>query len=112
LVAVALLPALALALAYMRGRPDQAIVWPLVLFTAVVPWLSLPGAPPRAAPLLLGVALIGTTALAHVLFFGEDRYHIVTSPVLCLLAAAALRGSSAVLPTKRNAARPNEHAAS
>jgi hypothetical protein len=30
--------------------------------------------------------------LAHAVFFGEDRYHMVATPVLCLLAAAALRG--------------------
>jgi hypothetical protein len=31
------------------------------------------------------------TALTHMIFFGEDRYHLVIAPVFCALAAAALR---------------------
>ena len=31
------------------------------------------------------------TAFTHVVFFGEDRYHLFLSPLLCVLAAAALR---------------------
>jgi hypothetical protein len=34
------------------------------------------------------------TAITHVIFFGEDRYHLAVSPLLCLLAAAALRPSA------------------
>jgi archaellum biogenesis protein FlaJ (TadC family) len=41
--------------------------------------------------LLMSVSLIATTVLTHAIFFGEDRYHMVATPVLCLLAAAALR---------------------
>jgi hypothetical protein len=29
--------------------------------------------------------------VTSVIFFGEDRYHMVVSPILCILAAAALR---------------------
>jgi hypothetical protein len=39
----------------------------------------------------LAASLLGTTALAHALFFGEDRYHMVASPALVLLACAAFR---------------------
>jgi hypothetical protein len=39
----------------------------------------------------MAVSLLATTALAHAVFFGEDRYHVVATPVLCLLAAAAFR---------------------
>jgi hypothetical protein len=39
----------------------------------------------------LPIGLVATTALTHAVFFGDDRYHIVISPALCLLAAAALR---------------------
>jgi len=35
------------------------------------------------------------TALTQVIFFGEDRYHLVVTPMLCILAAAALRKSGA-----------------
>jgi hypothetical protein len=41
----------------------------------------------------LAASLLGTTALAHALFFGEDRYHMVASPALVLLACAAFRKS-------------------
>ncbi len=36
------------------------------------------------------LSLLGTL-LTHAVFFGEDRYHVVVIPMLCLLAAAALR---------------------
>ncbi len=67
--------------------------WPLVVLTAVVPWLPLPGRAPWRPALKLAVALLGTTVLAHAVFFGEDRYHLVATPVLCILAAAAFRRS-------------------
>jgi len=56
-----------------------------------VPLLRLPGAPRqgRVGRYLLG--LIATTSLIHAVFFGDDRYHLVVSPILCILAAAALR---------------------
>jgi len=41
--------------------------------------------------MLLGVSLLATTLFTHAVFFGEDRYHVVVTPVLALLAAAALR---------------------
>ncbi len=67
--------------------------WPLVLLMSVVPWLPLPGAAPWPPALKLPVALLGTTVLTHAVFFGEDRYHLVVTPVFCILAAAALRSS-------------------
>jgi 4-amino-4-deoxy-L-arabinose transferase-like glycosyltransferase len=45
------------------------------------------------------VAVIGSTALTHVLFFGDDRYHIVVTPALCILAASALRSGSIEPPS-------------
>ena len=44
--------------------------------------------------LLMSAGLIATTALAHAVFFGEDRYHVAITPAFCLLAAAALRPPS------------------
>lgn len=69
--------------------------WPLALAAAVLPWLPLAGAPSWPWALRLPVALLATTALTHVVFFGEDRYHIVVTPVLALLAAGALRRPAA-----------------
>lgn len=87
LVAAAGLGALALAC-------DAPTFWPLALFCSVVPWLPLPGRPAFPPALLLGVGLLATTLVTHAVFFGEDRYHVVVTPVLALLAAGALRPSN------------------
>jgi 4-amino-4-deoxy-L-arabinose transferase-like glycosyltransferase len=79
------------ALAVAGFVADTPFLWPLAVFAAIVPWLPLRGAPPRPPALLLPVALLATTVVTHAVFFGEDRYHIVVTPVLALLAAAALR---------------------
>jgi 4-amino-4-deoxy-L-arabinose transferase-like glycosyltransferase len=71
--------------------------WPLVVVASVVPWLPLPGRAEWPPALLLPVALLGTTVATHAVFFGEDRYHVVVIPVLCILAATALRPPAHVL---------------
>jgi 4-amino-4-deoxy-L-arabinose transferase-like glycosyltransferase len=68
--------------------------WPMAIVAAVVPWLPLPGRAAWPPALLLPVALLGTTIATHAIFFGEDRYHVVVTPVLALLAASALRAGS------------------
>jgi len=70
--------------------------WPLAIFAATVPWLPLPGRPAAPPALLFAVALLATTIATHAVFFGEDRYHIVITPVFALLAAAALRSPESV----------------
>jgi 4-amino-4-deoxy-L-arabinose transferase-like glycosyltransferase len=67
--------------------------WPLALATAALPWIPIPGSPPWPWSLRLPVALLATTVITHAVFFGEDRYHVVVTPVLALLAAGALRRS-------------------
>ena len=94
-VQTALLAALALA-AYAAFAAGTPTFWPIVLVACALPWLPLPGRPPAHPALLMSVSLIATTALAHAIFFGEDRYHMVATPVLCLLAAAALRAPAAL----------------
>jgi hypothetical protein len=84
LVVVATLVALALA-------SDTPAFWPLAVFASTVPWLPLRGRPALPAALILCIVLLATTLLTHAVFFGEDRYHIVVTPVLAILAAAALR---------------------
>jgi hypothetical protein len=68
---------------------------PFWVVAVALPFLgTLPGAP-RLGPVgrfLLGLVLV--TTLTHVVFFGDDRYHLVVTPVLCLLAACALRPAS------------------
>jgi hypothetical protein len=73
---------------------DSPVFWPLAVLAAALPWLPLPGRPAAPPALLLAVALLATTVVTHAIFFGEDRYHIVVTPVLALLAAAALRPAS------------------
>ncbi len=70
---------------------EPATFWPLAVFISIVPWLPLPGRASWPPALLLPVALVGTTVVTHAVFFGEDRYHVVVTPVLCLLAAIAFR---------------------
>lgn len=60
--------------------------WPLALLlplVALVRWRSL------SAPVLFAAGTIGSVALTHAVFFGEDRYHMVVTPLLALLAATA-----------------------
>jgi 4-amino-4-deoxy-L-arabinose transferase-like glycosyltransferase len=67
---------------------------PFYVLPALLPLLlvlPLPGRP-RLGP--AGRYLAGAlalTTLVHAVFFGEDRYHVVVTPVLCILAAGALR---------------------
>jgi 4-amino-4-deoxy-L-arabinose transferase-like glycosyltransferase len=102
-----LLAALAIA-AYAAFAADTPTFWPIVIVACVLPWLPLPGRPAAHPALLMSISLLATTALAHAIFFGEDRYHVVASPVLCLLAAAALRAPrvAAVAPEDAVAADP------
>jgi 4-amino-4-deoxy-L-arabinose transferase-like glycosyltransferase len=82
-----------LVAAYFGMHLPSPTVWPAVLVTCVLACLPLPGRPPCGPGLLLPIGLLATTALTHAVFFGDDRYHMVISPALCLLAAAALRRS-------------------
>ncbi len=83
--------AIALTLAAIGAASDSPHFYPLVIFTAVLAWLPIPGRPRFAGALMLSTALLVTTIATHAIFFGEDRYHIVVTPVLCIFAAAALR---------------------
>jgi hypothetical protein len=91
-VAQGALLVVALALVALAFAADTPVFWPLALFVAVAPWLPLPGRPAWPPALQLPLVLLATTLLTHAIFFGEDRYHVVVTPVLALLAAGALRG--------------------
>jgi hypothetical protein len=80
-----------LALAGIAVSADAPHFWPLALAGAVLPFLPLPARPPLPDALVLALVLVGTTIVTHAIFFGEDRYHMVLTPVFCILAAAALR---------------------
>ncbi len=89
------------SLAFLRDSPS---FWPLAVFVATVGWLPLTGAPPRTPALQLANSLLATTIVAHAVFFGEDRYHVVIIPVLALFAAGALRAPA---PQRLAHAGPN-----
>ncbi|MBW2523734.1 MAG: hypothetical protein JRI23_06140, partial [Deltaproteobacteria bacterium] len=69
--------------------------WPLAVAIPTLAALRLPGAPRLGGPLAYACWTIATVCLTHALFFGEDRYHLVVTPLLCLLAACALRSENA-----------------
>ena len=95
-----------------RSRPRSArspsparrpSFWPLAIFAAVVPWLPLAGTRRERPRWRMALGLLATTIATHAVFFGEDRYHVVVTPVLALLAAAALRAPAPPLPAGRAA---------
>ncbi len=89
-IQIAVLLALALFTAFAAAHDDH----PFYVLPSLVPLLALvplPGRPKRTPTELVLWLLVLVTSLTYVIFFGEDRYHVVISPVLCILAAAALR---------------------
>lgn len=87
-----------LAFAAFAFTRDVPVFWPIVLLACVLAAAPLRGRPENHPALTLSAVLVATTALAHAVFFGEDRYHMAVVPALCLFAAAALRrpGAGAV----------------
>lgn len=86
----AVLAALLLYVAYAVSLPERPLYWVGVLIP-VLGLLRLPGAPALNPGLLYLFGLLAVTSLTHMIFFGDDRYHLAVSPVFCLLAAAAFR---------------------
>jgi hypothetical protein len=80
---------------------DRPAFWPLAIFVALVPWLPLAGRPPFPPGLALSASLLATTIVVHAIFFGEDRYHIVVTPVLALFAARALCAPERIAKPRR-----------
>jgi hypothetical protein len=51
------------------------------------------------------LSLLGTL-VTHAVFFGEDRYHVVVTPMLCILAAGALRTHAENTSQEPHSTRP------
>jgi hypothetical protein len=98
LFAQAALLATAVAIGGVAFAADTPVFWPLAVFATLVPLCRFPGRPESSPGLVLALALLASTAITHAVFFGEDRYHMVVTPVFALLAAGALRG-----PARRSA---------
>jgi hypothetical protein len=80
---------------------------PFYLFALAIPVLAaapLPGRPKLGPAEHYAILLVLFTALTHAVFFGDDRYHLVVSPALCLLAAAMLRRPTDAPPVLASAA--------
>ncbi len=78
--------------AYLGTSEPHPFYW-LALLIPLLAALPLPGRPRQGHAGGYLLAFLAVTALTHVVFFGEDRYHLVLTPLLCILAAAALRRS-------------------
>jgi hypothetical protein len=76
--------------AYAAGGREH----PFWVLAALLPFLGLvplPGAPQVSAVERFLLGWIFITTLTHAVFFGDDRYHLVVTPALSILAAQALR---------------------
>lgn len=79
--------------AYGVTSYDYPLYWVIVV-SPLIAFLRLPGHPyfNGASVWLWGLVLV--TSVTHAIFFGEDRYHLIISPVLCVLSAGLLRSSA------------------
>ena len=90
------LGALVLGVACYAALDDAHPFYWLAVLTPLLAALPVPGRPAQGAAGGYLLSLLAVTALTHVVFFGEDRYHLVVTPLLCMLAAAALRAQDTV----------------
>lgn len=81
-----------LTLIHLVMNHDEHPLYWLILALLGVAIAPLPGRPYLSGLVGFCIGFVGLTALTHVFFFGDDRYHLVVSPLLCILFAAALRG--------------------
>jgi 4-amino-4-deoxy-L-arabinose transferase-like glycosyltransferase len=86
----ALVTLLCVFTAYALTQPERPMYWVITLLPLIAA-LRLPGSPALGSGMAYLYASIAVTSLTHIVFFGDDRYHLAISPALCLLAAAALR---------------------
>jgi 4-amino-4-deoxy-L-arabinose transferase-like glycosyltransferase len=92
--------AVALVLAARGIWADTHPAWWLAVFLPLVALLPLPGRPRNGGVVGYLAFAVASVAVTHAVFFGEDRYHMVVTPALCLLAACALRGSGSPVSQK------------
>jgi dolichyl-phosphate-mannose-protein mannosyltransferase len=82
-------PFVVLLYAWYAAMSPTYPFWPLAV---AIPILAAVRHRVLPAAVLYAAVAVGTLALTHVAFFGEDRYHFVVTPLLCLLAARAFAG--------------------
>lgn len=90
-VSQAMLASVLIGLAGYAITSDQHPFFWLPTLMPLLALLPLPGRPFHGGVGRYLFGLLCSTTLIHAVFFGDDRYHLVVTPMLCLLAAAALR---------------------
>jgi 4-amino-4-deoxy-L-arabinose transferase-like glycosyltransferase len=96
------------ALILFAWASDRSPFYVLAVGIALLGWVGVPGSPPQGPVFRWALLSLLGTLLTHAVFFGEDRYHIVVTPMLCLLAAGAFRAhaeDTSKLPHPTGAAR-------
>jgi 4-amino-4-deoxy-L-arabinose transferase-like glycosyltransferase len=86
--------ALVVGLIYRGAQGDEHTFWPLAVAIPVLAALPLPGRPRNGGVVGYLAFALASVVVTHAVFFGEDRYHLVVTPALCVLAACALRRPS------------------
>jgi 4-amino-4-deoxy-L-arabinose transferase-like glycosyltransferase len=87
---IAIVAALLAYGAYALCLPERPLYW-IGVAIPLLGLLRIRGAPAHNPGLLYLFGLLAVTSVTHMIFFGDDRYHLAVSPVFCLLAAAAFR---------------------
>jgi hypothetical protein len=87
---------LVVVLATHAFASDENPFWPLAVAIPVIAALRLRGGPNGSGVLGFSAFVVGSVCITHAVFFGEDRYHVVATPALCLLAACALGKARAI----------------
>jgi hypothetical protein len=80
--------------------------WVLAVALPVLGFVRLPGSPPIGGVDRFLLGWIFVTSVTHVVFFGDDRYHLVITPAFCILASSGLRRLAARTPTPVPAEAP------
>jgi 4-amino-4-deoxy-L-arabinose transferase-like glycosyltransferase len=94
-VQIGLLVAIAMFATFAAARDEHPFYWLPVLLPLVAS-LPIPGRPKLGPAGRYLAGALAATSITHAIFFGEDRYHLVVVPVLCLFAAGALRAQREV----------------
>ncbi len=85
---------------------DPSPFFLLAVGIAVLGWWPTPGGHARGPVLRWALLSLLGTLVTHAAFFGEDRYHIVVTPMLCMLAAGAFRAHAEDTSTDPHAPLP------
>jgi 4-amino-4-deoxy-L-arabinose transferase-like glycosyltransferase len=90
-IAQALVAGAVLAIAGYAWLHDRHPFYLLAVAIGGLGLLPIPDAPPKGPVWQWATFSIAATLITHAVFFGEDRYHIVVTPMLCILAAGIFR---------------------